>query len=118
MPKVTSLGHLGFYVKDVERSVAFYRDILGLQVSDRSPRGSVFMTAQDRLAEHREPRRRQRILPGVLGAPSPDPADRDPRQHGEHLLRGPRWQLRRSLLADEDRRAAAIRQARRSNQER
>src|SRR5713101_111849 len=54
MPKVTSLGHMGFYVKDVERTVAFYRDILGLQVSDRSPRGAVFMTAQDRLAEHHE----------------------------------------------------------------
>jgi catechol-2,3-dioxygenase len=54
MPKVTSLGHLGLYVKDVECSVAFYRDILGLQVSDRSPRGAVFMTAQDRLAEHHE----------------------------------------------------------------
>ena len=54
MPKVTSLGHLGFYVRDMERSVAFYRDILGLQVSDRSPRGAVFMTAQDRLAEHHE----------------------------------------------------------------
>lgn len=54
MPKVTSLGHLGLYVKDVERSVAFYRDVLGLQVSDRSPRGAVFMTAQDRLAEHHE----------------------------------------------------------------
>ena len=54
MPKVTSLGHLGLYVKDVERSVAFYREILGLQVSDRSPRGAVFMTAQDRVAEHHE----------------------------------------------------------------
>jgi catechol-2,3-dioxygenase len=54
MTKVTSLGHLGLYVKDVECSVAFYRDILGLQVSDRSPRGAVFMTAQDRLAEHHE----------------------------------------------------------------
>ena len=54
MPKVTSLGHVGVYVRDMERSVAFYRDILGLQVSDRSPRGSVFMTAQDRLAEHHE----------------------------------------------------------------
>jgi catechol-2,3-dioxygenase len=54
MPKVTSLGHLGFYVRDMERSVAFYRDILGMQVSDRSPRGAVFMTAQDRLAEHHE----------------------------------------------------------------
>ena len=54
MPKVTSLGHLGFYVRDIERSVAFYRDILGMQVSDRSPRGAVFMTAQDRLQEHHE----------------------------------------------------------------
>ncbi|HLN86444.1 MAG TPA: VOC family protein [Candidatus Limnocylindrales bacterium] len=54
MPKVTSLGHIGFYVRDIERSVAFYRDILGLKVSDRSPRGAVFMTAQDRLAEHHE----------------------------------------------------------------
>ena len=54
MPKVTSLGHVGVYVRDVDRSVAFYRDILGLQVSDRSPRGAVFMTAQDRLQEHHE----------------------------------------------------------------
>jgi catechol-2,3-dioxygenase len=54
MPKVTSLGHLGFYVRDLERSVAFYRDILGMQVSDRSPRGAVFITAQDRTAEHHE----------------------------------------------------------------
>jgi catechol-2,3-dioxygenase len=54
MPKVTSLGHMGFYVRDMERSVKFYRDILGVQVSDRSPRGAVFMTAQDRLAEHHE----------------------------------------------------------------
>jgi catechol-2,3-dioxygenase len=54
MPKVTSLGHVGVYVRDVERSVAFYRDILGLQVSDRSPRGAVFMTAQDRTQEHHE----------------------------------------------------------------
>lgn len=45
---------MGLYVRDMERSVAFYRDILGLQVSDRSPRGAVFMTAQDRLAEHHE----------------------------------------------------------------
>lgn len=54
MPKVTSLGHVGVYVRDIDRSLAFYRDILGLQVSDRSPTGSVFMTAQDRLAEHHE----------------------------------------------------------------
>jgi catechol-2,3-dioxygenase len=38
----------------MERSVKFYRDILGIQVSDRSPRGGVFMTAQDRALEHHE----------------------------------------------------------------
>jgi catechol-2,3-dioxygenase len=54
MPKVTSLGHVGVYVRDIERSLSFYRDVLGLQVSDRSPTGSVFMTAQDRMAEHHE----------------------------------------------------------------
>ena len=54
MPKVTSLGHVGVYARDIERSMAFYRDILGLKVSDRSPTGAVFMTAQDRLAEHHE----------------------------------------------------------------
>src|SRR5437868_11601121 len=54
MPKVNSLGHVGVYVRDIESSVAFYRDILGMQVSDRSPRGGVFMTAQDRAVEHHE----------------------------------------------------------------
>jgi catechol 2,3-dioxygenase-like lactoylglutathione lyase family enzyme len=55
MPRVTSLGHVGLYVRDIERSKAFYRDILGLKVSDESPKtGSAFMTAQDRLAEHHE----------------------------------------------------------------
>ena len=51
---MAELFHVGLTVKNLERSLAFYRDILGLQVSDRSPKGSVFMTAQDRLAEHHE----------------------------------------------------------------
>jgi len=55
MPKVTSLGHLGLYVRDLERSKAFYRDILGLKISDANPKtGSVFMTAKERLEEHHE----------------------------------------------------------------
>ena len=55
MPKVTSLGHVGLYVRDIERSKAFYRDVLGLSVSDVSSNtGSVFMTAQDRSKEHHE----------------------------------------------------------------
>ena len=53
MPRVTSLGHVGLYVRDIERSKAFYRDILQLKISDQSPKtGSVFMTAKERLEEH------------------------------------------------------------------
>ncbi len=55
MPKVTSLGHVGLHVHDIERSKAFYRDVLGLTVSDVSPKsGSVFMTAKDKREEHHE----------------------------------------------------------------
>lgn len=55
MPNVTSLGHVGLYVRDIERSKAFYRDMLGLKISDENPKtGSTFMTAKDRLEEHHE----------------------------------------------------------------
>ena len=55
MPRVTSLGHVGLYVRDIERSKAFYRDILGLEISDENPQtGSTFMTAKGRLKEHHE----------------------------------------------------------------
>ena len=55
MPKGSSLGHVGLYVHDVERSKAFYRDILGLTVSDEGRRGgAVFLTAKDPLDEHHE----------------------------------------------------------------
>jgi catechol 2,3-dioxygenase-like lactoylglutathione lyase family enzyme len=40
---------VGLYVRDIERSKAFYRDILGLKVSDENPKtGSTFMTAMRR----------------------------------------------------------------------
>ena len=55
MPKVMSLGHVGLYVRDIERSKEFYRDILGLTISDENPKtGSAFMTAKGRLQEHHE----------------------------------------------------------------
>ena len=55
MPAVTSLGHVGLYVRDIERSKAFYRDMLGLKISDENPKtGSTFMTAKSRLEEHHE----------------------------------------------------------------
>jgi catechol-2,3-dioxygenase len=55
MPRVTSLGHVGLYVRDIERSKKFYRDILGLKISDENPKtGSTFMTAKQREEEHHE----------------------------------------------------------------
>ncbi|MEX0805840.1 MAG: VOC family protein [Candidatus Binatia bacterium] len=55
MPRVMSLGHIGLFVRDIDRSKAFYRDILGLSISDENPKtGSAFMTAKDRLEEHHE----------------------------------------------------------------
>ncbi len=53
MARVSSLGHVGVYVNDIECSKVFYRDILGLKVSDEEPeRGMVFMTAKNRMEEH------------------------------------------------------------------
>ena len=55
MSTVSSLGHVGIYVRDIERSKAFYRDIVGLKVNDESvERGLVFMGARDRVDEHHE----------------------------------------------------------------
>ena len=54
MPKVSSLGHVGLLVHDIERSKTFYRDVLGLTISDESDTGTVFMTAQERDQEHHE----------------------------------------------------------------
>jgi lactoylglutathione lyase len=49
MPKISKLLHTRYRVNDLEKTVAFYRDVLGLQETGRhkSPRGSelVFMKA-------------------------------------------------------------------------
>jgi len=47
MPAIARLGHVGIHVNDLERSTRFYRDVLGLQVTDQDPEmGMVFMSAQ------------------------------------------------------------------------
>ena len=114
MPKVASLGHVGLYVRDIERSKAFYRDIVGLKISDENPKtGSAFMTAKDRLDEHHELLlipgredgkvvqqisfrcssldRRQRILPSLPGAQGADYSHRQPWQCRRPVLRRPGW---------------------------
>ena len=37
------LGHVGIYVKDLERSKKFYTDVVGLKVSDELPGRAVFL---------------------------------------------------------------------------
>jgi len=55
LPESVSVGHVHLIVSDLERSLAFYRDILGFHVSEDmrtepNPRRVVFLTAKD--ADH------------------------------------------------------------------
>jgi catechol 2,3-dioxygenase-like lactoylglutathione lyase family enzyme len=43
MFKVKKLGHVGIFVKDVEKSKKFYTNILGFKVSDVNEQGIVFL---------------------------------------------------------------------------
>ena len=43
-PSIERLAHVGIHVNDVEKSIVFYRDILGLKVSDEDREaGLIFM---------------------------------------------------------------------------
>jgi catechol 2,3-dioxygenase-like lactoylglutathione lyase family enzyme len=53
MPKIERLGHIGLYVLDLNRSLAFYRDLLGLHVTDSVPaRGIAFLSARPEEEHH------------------------------------------------------------------
>src|SRR5437867_12590259 len=53
MARVTGLGHVGIYVRDLERMVAFYRDLLGMQVTKQNWRaGIVFLSADPQAVDH------------------------------------------------------------------
>jgi catechol-2,3-dioxygenase len=51
MPRVTGLGHLGIYVRDLDRMVAFYRDFLGMTVTKQNA-GMVFLSADPEAVDH------------------------------------------------------------------
>jgi catechol-2,3-dioxygenase len=54
MPAISRLGHVGLHVHDLEGAKRFYRDVLGLQVTDEDPGlGVVFMSARP-AEEHHE----------------------------------------------------------------
>ncbi|MEK7214490.1 MAG: VOC family protein [Chloroflexota bacterium] len=53
MPKVTGLGHVGIHVTDLQRSREFYRDMVGLTITDEDlERGMVFMSARPEEEHH------------------------------------------------------------------
>jgi catechol-2,3-dioxygenase len=53
MARVVGLGHVGIYVRDLERMVAFYRDFLGMQVTKQNWRGgTVFLSSDPAASDH------------------------------------------------------------------
>ena len=52
MPRVTGLGHIGIYVRDLDRMAAFYRDFMGMQVTKQSPGRAVFLSAAPEHVDH------------------------------------------------------------------
>src|SRR5215831_7186577 len=53
MARVTGLGHIGIYVHDLHRMVAFYRDVLGMKVTKQNWRiGAVFLSADPEAVDH------------------------------------------------------------------
>src|SRR5215467_9783416 len=52
MARVVGLGHIGIYVRDLERMTAFYRDFLGMKVTKQSPGRAVFLSSDPQLVDH------------------------------------------------------------------
>ena len=53
MPRVTKLGHVGIYVRDLERMTAFYRDFLGMTVTKHNGNwGAVFLSSDPEASDH------------------------------------------------------------------
>jgi catechol 2,3-dioxygenase-like lactoylglutathione lyase family enzyme len=52
-PSIARLGHVGIHCKDLEAQKAFYRDVLGLQVTNEDPNvGMVFLSARPQEEDH------------------------------------------------------------------
>jgi len=47
------LGHVGSYVRELERMVTFYRDVMGMQITKQNWRaGAVFLSADPEAIDH------------------------------------------------------------------
>jgi catechol-2,3-dioxygenase len=52
MARVVGLGHIGIYVRDLERMTAFYRDFMGMQITKQSPGRAVFFSSDPERVDH------------------------------------------------------------------
>src|SRR5438067_8803257 len=53
MARILGLGHVGIFVRDLDRMVAFYRDFLGLTLTKQDWRwGIVFLSADPAAVDH------------------------------------------------------------------
>jgi catechol-2,3-dioxygenase len=53
VPRIGHLGHVGIHVENLETEVEFYRDVLGLHVTDSQPdMGITFMSSQPTVEHH------------------------------------------------------------------
>jgi catechol-2,3-dioxygenase len=52
MARVVGLGHIGIYVRDLERMTCFYRDFLGMQITKVSPGRAVFLSSDPERVDH------------------------------------------------------------------
>ena len=65
MARVRGLGHVGIYVSDLERMVAFYRDVMGMQITKQNWRlGIVFLSSDPAEVDHE--------IALMRGRPSPE----------------------------------------------
>ncbi|MGB8862129.1 MAG: VOC family protein [Ilumatobacteraceae bacterium] len=54
MPRIERLSHVGIYVTDIDASRAFFEDVVGLQVTDEKPDGTMVFMSSDPEREHHE----------------------------------------------------------------
>ncbi len=52
MPKIKGLSHVVLYVNDLDKMVAFYRDVLGLVKYHENPGRMVFLTPDPEIDDH------------------------------------------------------------------
>jgi catechol 2,3-dioxygenase-like lactoylglutathione lyase family enzyme len=53
-PRIERLGHVGIFVEDIDRSIAFYRDVLGLTVTDYDEKAGMCFLSSRPDEEHHE----------------------------------------------------------------